>query len=214
MFDYTDPTNAQLSEVLIYGKENGKTSTGRCIFTSPVTLELYGSLIDGNYTSQYAGSNFSKENYSLLGMDKLQGIKAFSISELTLPPSYPLDTPYYGGYGHQGTLEQETIWQESNKVNINYYSKIFNKIKTFYSEATGISVLNGVVSSSAEDSPTDFSCFYPYSRISLYLGSVVFNCLLYRSGILLVLGYQVFENNFDFNLGLSNIEESFRDISL
>lgn len=214
MFNYLDPTNAQLAEISLYGKEKGKTSVGRCFFSSPTTLELYGSLKEGNYISQYLKSDFSKESYFKLGMGKLQKIRAFSLKGITLPASYFLNVPYYGGHGLLGTPEQENLLQESNELSYRYHSLIFDKIKSFYPQIVGTSVLRGIISSSKETSPTDYSCFYPYSTLSLYLDPVIFNCFIYRSGILLILGYQVFEGEFDFNQGISNIEDSFESTSL
>lgn len=217
MYNYIDPTDEELLNLQIYGNIEQTTPEGTIIFSTSPSLEIYGSLENKNYIIQHKGSSFSEEGYTQLGVDKISHIRI--ISTLNLPfmknliPNIPggdyvelLDLP--------GEENLESNYIHNWNICKEFYTEVFSNIQKTYGDCVGISVFNGKVFSYKETTPLDYSCFYPYSRISLYFGQSIFNCYFYHSGTLMTIGHEVpWSESFDFKSCLDCIKEAFTEVS-
>ena len=212
MFEYTDPTIADLSSILIYGTIAEQSTSAKLIFTTPVDLTLYGSFEKKNMFPVYKGVEPSKEGYIKLGLDKISNVAVVEIANLSTKGLLGLDVPHHGGFGRLGTAKTENDWSNQNEFYKELYSRIMLDLRSIYPIATGISVFTGVVVSNKEETPKDYSYMYPYSRCSIYFGPAIFNCYFYKSGTLAILGHKIDDKAFDYSKCADDIMNVYRRV--
>lgn len=217
MYDYIDPTDEELLNLQIYGNIEQTTPEGTFVFSTPPTLEVWGSLENKNYIIQHKGSSFSAEGYVQLGVDKISHIRIISTSNLpfmeNLVPNIP-GGDYVELMDLPGEEDLESNYLHNRDACDEFYGKVFSHIQKTYTDCVGISIFNGKIISYKETTPLDYSCFYPYSIISLYFGQAIFNCYFYHSGTLMIIGHEVpWGESFDFRSCLDCIKEAFSEAS-